>query len=63
MRCRVSQSDGRRATRMDPVVVLGRVVARASLASPLREVVTAVPIDAIRQTTGADHPPDYNRAA
>lgn len=31
------------------------VVARASLATPLREVFTAVPIDVIRTTAGADH--------
>lgn len=50
MRCRIPQSDGQRATRMDPMVVLGEVVARVLLATPLRrEVVTAVAIDVIHK--------------
>jgi len=52
-RCRIPQSDRQRATRVDPMVVLREVVARVSLATPLREVVTAVAIDVIHKK-GAD---------
>lgn len=38
------------------VVELGGVVARASLATPLRGVTTAVPIGVIHKTIDADHP-------
>jgi len=57
MRCRISQSDGRRATRMDPVVVL--LSRKRGCGEFTSHAVTgnrrAVSIDVIRKTTGADH--------
>jgi len=55
MRCMGPWSDERRATRVGRVVVQRKVVARASLATPLLGSSLRRQTDVILKTTGANH--------